>query len=125
MKHLFKVTLFAAGILAATQGRAQTQEDHNVGHKITKTTKTVGHATAKTATTVGHATGEAATAVGHKTAEVAAKGTAVVVDRKYKGKMTRDGQTVYINSHSRYFYVDKRGHRVYVNKSDLRDKPSR
>ena len=113
MKHLFKVTLFAAGILAAAQTRAQTQEDHNVGHKITKTTKTVGHATAKTAVTVGH-----------KTAEVAAKGTATVVDRKYKGKVTREGQTVYINSHSRYFYVDKRGRRVYVNKSDLRDKPS-
>jgi len=125
MKHLFKVTLFAAGILAAAQSRAQTHEDHNVGHKITKTTKTVGHATAKTATTVGHATAETATAVGHKTAEVAVKGAAEVVDKRYDGKMARGGQTVYINKHAHYYYVDKRGHKVYVNKSDMRDKPSR
>jgi len=124
MKHLFKITLFATCLLAATQVRAQTEEDHNVGHKITKTTKTVGHATAKTATTVGHATGEAATAVGHKTAEVAVKGEAEVVDKRYDGKMARGGQTVYINKHSRYYYVNKRGRKVYVNKSDLQDKPS-
>jgi len=113
MKHLFKVTLFAAGILAAAQTRAQTHEDHNVGHKITKTTKKVGHETAETATKVGH-----------KTSEVAAKGAAEVVDKRYDGKMARGGQTVYINKHSHYYYVDKKGRKVYVNKSDLRDKPS-
>jgi len=113
MKHLFKITLFAAGIFAAAQSKAQTHSDSTVGHKINKTAKTVGHAT-----------GETATKVGHKTAEIAAKGAADVVDKKYEGKMAPGGQTIYINKHSHYYYINKTGHRVYVNKSELRDKPS-
>ena len=102
MKRLFKVTLFAAGILAAAQSRAQTHAGDNTGDKINKT----------------------ATKVGHKTAEIAANGAAVVVDKKYEGKVARGGQTVYINSHAHYYYINKLGHRVYVNKSALLDKPS-
>jgi hypothetical protein len=103
MKQLFKITLFAAGIFAAAQSRAQTQEDHNVGHKITKTTK----------------------AVGHKTSEIAVKGESGIVDKKYDGKWGPGGEKVYINKNSHYYYVDKKGHKIYVNKSQLRDKPSR
>jgi hypothetical protein len=115
MKRLFKVTLFAAGILAVGQGQAQTHtDDHSVGHKIGTTAKDVGHETAKTATKVGH-----------KTAEVSAKGAAAITDKRYDGKMAPGGQTVYINKDSRYFYINKTGHRVYLKKSALRDKPSR
>ncbi len=63
-----------------------------------------------------------AQAVGHKTSEVAAKGAAAVVDKKYEGKAGPDGQTIYINKHSHYYYVNKLGHRVYLKKSQLRDK---
>jgi hypothetical protein len=114
MKRLFKVTLFAAGILVAAQTRAQTHKDSTVGHKIGTTAKKVGHSTA-----------EAATTVGHKTAEIAAKGAAAVTEKRYEGKVAPGGQTVYINKNSHYFYVNKRGHRVYLKKSALRDKPSR
>jgi hypothetical protein len=104
MKHLFKLALFAAGILVVAQSRAQTHtDDHSVGHKV----------------------GTAAKDVGHKTAEVSAKGAAAITDKKYEGKVAPGGQTVYINKDSRYFYVNKTGHRVYLKKSALRDKPSR
>ncbi|HEY0246126.1 MAG TPA: hypothetical protein VGC01_11225 [Mucilaginibacter sp.] len=103
MKQLFKVTLFAASIFAAVQGRAQTNEDHSIGHKITKTAKTVGH----------------------KTSEIAVKGESGVVDKKYDGKWGPHGEKIYINKGSRYYYVDKKGHKVYVTKSQLRDKPYR
>jgi hypothetical protein len=102
MKKLFKVSLFAAALFVAAQSKAQTKDDDNVGHKIGKT----------------------ATKVGHKTSEIAAKGAAGVVDKKYEGKMAKGGQTIYINNHSHYYYVDKMGHRVFVKKSDLMDKPS-
>jgi hypothetical protein len=114
MKHLFKAALFAAGVLVAAQGHAQTHKDSTLGHKIGNTAKKAGHSTAKAATTVGH-----------KTAEVAAKGAATVADKKYEGKVAPAGQTVYINKDSRYFYVNKTGHRVYLKKASLRDKPSR
>jgi len=113
MKQLFKVALFAAGILTAAQTRAQTHSDSTLGHKINKTAKKTGHEVAETATKVGH-----------KTAEIAANGAAVIVDKRYEGKVARGGQTIYINKNSHYYYIDKKGHRVYVNKSALRDKPS-
>ena len=113
MKSLFKITLFAAAVLVAAQSRAQTHDDDNVGHKISKTATKVGHATAKTAT-----------AVGDKTAEIAVKGASTIVDKRYDEKRAPGGQTVYINKHSQYYYVNKKGHHVYLKKSQLRDKPS-
>jgi hypothetical protein len=60
--------------------------------------------------------------VGHKTSEVAAKGAATVVDKRYRGKSGPGGQTIYIDKYSHYYYVNKLGHRVYLKKSQLRNK---
>jgi Mn-dependent DtxR family transcriptional regulator len=60
--------------------------------------------------------------VGHKTSEVAAKGASAVVDKRYRGKSGPEGQTIYINKYSHYYYVNKLGHRVYLKESQLRDK---
>lgn len=60
----------------------------------------------------------------NKTAEVAVKGKATVVDKVYKDKVGPDGQTIYIDRHSKYYWVDKKGHNVYVEKSQLRPKQS-
>jgi hypothetical protein len=115
MKRLFKTSLFAAALFAAAQGKAQTHDDHEtVGHKIGHTAKTVGHATA-----------HAAVAVGHKTSELAAKGAAAVTNKRYDGHWGPHGENVYIDHQSRYYYVNKSGHRIYTNKSALRDKPLR
>ena len=113
MNKLFKITLFAAAILTAGKGYAQTHDDDNLGHKV-----------GKTATKVGHATAETATKVGHKTAELASKGASAVVDKKYDNKRAPGGEAVYIDKHSRYYYVNKTGHHVFLKKSQLRDKPS-
>jgi len=112
MKNTFKIALLSAGIFAASQSYAQSHEDHNVGHKI-------GGA----AQDVGHATSTAATAVGHKTSEVAVKGVVAVADKRYDGHWAPTGENVYIDKHSRYFYVDKRGHYQYLKKAQLRNKP--
>jgi hypothetical protein len=60
--------------------------------------------------------------VGHKTSEIAAKGAAGVVDKKYEGKVGPGGRTIYINKYSHYYYINHLGHRVYVKKSQLRNK---
>lgn len=101
MKNLVKAALITAGVFTFSLGYAQTHKDSSLGHKIGKTATTVGHATA-------HA---------------AVSGDAAITDKKYKGKMGPDGQTIYINKYSHYFYVDKKGKRVYLKKSELRDKP--
>ena len=108
MKSLLKIAFVAAGMFTFTYSQATT---------VTSDTTKMGKAAHK----VGHATAKTATAVGHKTAEVAAKGAAAITDKKYEGKCGPHGETIYINKDSRYFYVDKKGHREYLKKSQLRN----
>ena len=58
---------------------------------------------------------------GRKTAEVASKGKAKITDSVYKDKVGPDGQTIYIDNHSRYYWVDKNGRRHYVLEQELKD----
>lgn len=58
----------------------------------------------------------------NKTAEIAVKGKATIVDKVYKDKVGPNGQTIYIDRHSKYYWVDKKGHNVYVAKNKLRPK---
>ena len=57
---------------------------------------------------------------GDKTSEVAANGAAAVVDKRYEGKYGPGGENIYINKYSHYYYIDKKGHRVYLKKTQLR-----
>jgi hypothetical protein len=100
MKTFFKAAIFAAALFAAGQTQAQTKKDTTLGQKI-------GHTAKK---------------VGHKTSEIAAKGASGVVDKKYDGKCGPNGQTVYIDKYSHYYYINKKGHRVYLKESELMDK---
>ncbi|MFD2873409.1 hypothetical protein ACFS5N_13070 [Mucilaginibacter ximonensis] len=112
MENSLKISLLAAAMFAATQTFAQ--EHKSVGHQI-------GHA----AKDVGHATATAAKDVGHKTAELSSKGAAAVTDKRYEGHWARTGENVYIDEHHKYFYVNKRGHRVFITHAQMRTKPLR
>ncbi|AMR31456.1 hypothetical protein A0256_08480 [Mucilaginibacter sp. PAMC 26640] len=111
MKRIFKSTLFAAALLAASTTFAQTHKDTTLGDKIGHTAKKGWKATKKTAVKVGD-----------KTAELASKGASTVADKKYDDMVTASGKTVYIDKDSRYYYVNKTGHHVYVKKSSLKAK---
>jgi len=58
----------------------------------------------------------------HKTEEVASKAKAKVTDKTYADKVGPDGQTIYIDKHSKYYWIDSRGHKKYVSKAMLKDK---
>jgi len=66
---------------------------------------------------------DVADTVANKTAEIASKGYAEVTDKTYKDKVGPDGQTIYIDSHSQYYYIDKEGKKVFVTSAQLKDKP--
>jgi hypothetical protein len=68
---------------------------------------------------------KAAKKVGNKTAKVASKGKAKITDSKHKDKVGPDGQTIYIDNHSKYYWVDDKGKRHYVKESELKDKPKK
>jgi hypothetical protein len=60
--------------------------------------------------------------VGNKTAEVASKAKSKVVDQTYKDRVGPAGQTIYINGDSKYYWVDKKGHKHFVTEGELRAK---
>ncbi len=102
---VYMATIFAALLIQVT---AKAQDSTSLGHGIKKAAKSTGHAISK-----------GAKAVGHKTAEVASKGKAGMVDKKYDGKKGPDGQTIYIDKNSKYYWIDKKGHRQFVQESSL------
>ena len=74
--------------------------------------------------TVGQTIDKTATNVGNKTAEVAVKGVSKVGDKTYKGKVAPDGTDVYIDGKNRKYYVNKKGGKVYLKASQIRNKPA-
>ena len=71
---------------------------------------------------VGQDVKKGAKKTGNKTAEVASKGKAKVTDERYKDKYGPNGETIYIDNHSKYYYVDKKGKRHYVTEESLNPK---
>jgi len=102
MKSLLKIMLVAAAVSFSTASFAQKKDTLKINPdpKIKKTAKTVGN----------------------KTAEIAVKGASKVVDKTYKGKVGPEGQTIYIDNNSRYYYVSTKGNRIYLDKSQLKNK---
>ncbi|GAA3963865.1 hypothetical protein [Mucilaginibacter dorajii] len=113
MKNLFKIALIAAGPFVISPVFAQTHKDTTFGQKISKTAKKVSHTTKTTAVKVGH-----------KTSQIAANSESTIVDKKYNGKVAPGNHNVYIDKNSKYYYVNKKGHRVYVKESQLINKPA-
>ena len=69
-----------------------------------------------------HEVKKGAKKVGNKTAEVASKGKSKVTDQVYKDKVGPGGQTIYIDNHSKYYWIDKKGHKMYLTEAELKDK---
>lgn len=59
--------------------------------------------------------------IGNKTAQLAVKGTSAITDKVYRDKRGPGGQTVYINKHSHYYYVNGRGKKVYITKAQMKN----
>ena len=67
----------------------------------------------------GHGIKKGAKKAGNKTAQVASKGKSKIVDQPYKGKQGPNGETIYIDNKSRYYWVDKKGHKQYLSEAEL------
>jgi hypothetical protein len=120
MKNTFKLALLSAAMFAASQSIVIAQDQKPVGKQIKEAGKDVGHATSSAAKDVGHATAKGAKAVGKKTSELASKGAAAVTDKRYEGHWAPTGELVYIDEYGKYFYVDKKGHRQFITKVQMR-----
>jgi len=113
MKNLFKIAMFAASTFVIAPAFAQNHKDTTLGDRISTTSKKVAYKTKVTAKKVGH-----------KTSEIAANGESRIVDKKFEGKVAPGNHNVYIDKKSKYYYVNKKGHRVYITKEQMIDKPA-
>ncbi len=104
MKKLFLALLISGSVLSVQAQEKSTSDKIETGAKKT------GHAVKKTGKTVGR-----------KTAEVASKGTSKVVHTEYKEKVGPNGETIYIDSKSKYYWIDKKGKRHYIAASALKN----
>lgn len=77
---------------------------------------------AQDTTSAGKDIKNAAKKVGNKTAEIASKAKSGIVDKVYDGKQGPNGEKIYIDGQSKYYYVDKKGHKRYVKERRLKDK---
>ena len=111
MKRLLSIGITLAVCAVSGNVLAQTKDSSSLKHEIRKEAKETGEDIK-----------EGAEKVGDKTAEIASKGASKVVDKTYKDKMGPDGQTIYIDGHSRYYWINKKGEKVYIEKSALKDK---
>ncbi len=107
-KYLAGLLVLALSAAGVKESAAQEKKKETVGQSIDKT---------------GKAIGKTATKVGNKTAEVAVKGSAKVVDETFKGKMAPDGSNVYIDGKNQKYYINKKGAKVYLKASEIREKP--
>ncbi|HEY3404963.1 MAG TPA: hypothetical protein VGK59_16355 [Ohtaekwangia sp.] len=55
-------------------------------------------------------------------AKQSSKAMAEVTDKKHDKKVGPDGQTIYIESTPKYYYINEKGDKVYVSESRLKDK---
>src|ERR1700748_1884226 len=100
MNKIFFTLLCGAALTLAAPAFAQQSEGHAIGKTIKKTSDTISV----------------------KTKRTVKKGTAKIVDKTYSNKVGPDGQTIYIDKNSRYYYIDKKGNKAYVKKAALRNK---
>jgi hypothetical protein len=111
MKKQFLLAFFALSACTFSSSNLQAQDTTTVGEDL----KNAGRKT-------GRAVGKGARKVGNKTAEIASKGKSEVVDQAYAGKEGPNGERIFIDRRSKYYYVDDKGHKKYVKLRKLRDK---
>lgn len=111
MKKNFFVYFTAVSLTLFSAVNVYSQDTTSVGHDL----KRAAHKT-------GKAISKGAKKIGNKTAEIASKGKSAVVDRIYDDKQGPNGEKIYIDGQSKYYYVDKKGHKKYVAENRLKDK---
>lgn len=69
-----------------------------------------------------HAVKKAGKAVGNETAEIAVKGESKIADEEVKDKVAPNGRKVYVKDGNKYYWVDEKGGKHYIQQSDLMSK---
>ena len=92
--------------------------ERDVNNAVRRTENDVENAANK----AGRETKDGVDRVGDKISEAASNAAAEVNDQLYSGKMGPNGEKIYIDKHSKYYYINNEGKKVAIDKSQIRDR---
>ena len=78
------------------------------------------HGVKKGATKAWEGTKKGAKKVGNETAELATTGKAKITDKKSTQWVGPQGQTIYVDDGSKYYWINGNGKRIYVSQAALK-----
>lgn len=61
----------------------------------------------------------------HEVAEQASEAKSDITRTELDGKMGPNGEDIFIEKDGRYYYIDDKGHKVFITSSDLKDRPAK
>jgi hypothetical protein len=116
MKNIFGVVILCAAMSVASVANAQDTTEHR------STVGKVGHGIKKGAKKAWKGTKKGAKAVGNETAELSTKGKAKLTDKKSDEWVGPEGQAIYVDDGSKYYWINEKGGRVWVSREQLKPK---
>lgn len=117
MKKYISFMLLAAALATGTAVSAQDDTTEKKG-----VVKKVGHGVKKGAKAAWKGTKKGAKVVGNETAELATKGKAKVTDKKSDEWVGPNGEAIYVDDGSKYYWINEKGGRVFISKEQLKPK---
>src|SRR5215203_486424 len=105
MKKIFAMAVLAAALGFSSPCFAQDTTHHD--GTVKKVEKGIGKGAKKE---------------GNETAELATKGKAKVTDKKSDEWVGPEGQTIYVDDGSKYYWINEKGGRVFVSREQLKTK---
>jgi hypothetical protein len=63
--------------------------------------------------------------VGDDISEAAGNVGAEIKDKPYVDKVGPDGQRIYMDRHSKYYYIDDEGKKIFITKAQMKDNPKK
>jgi hypothetical protein len=117
MKKYISFMLLAAALSAGTAASAQDDTTEKKG-----VVKKVGNGVKKGAKAAWKGTKKGAKVVGNETAELATKGKAKLTDKKSDEWEGPNGEAIYVDDGSKYYWINEKGGRVFIAKEQLKPK---
>ena len=111
-----KIVLLAAGLFLISFCPTATAQDND-----RNTTQEVKQGVKKGANAVKKGVKKGA----HEIAEQASEAKSDITRTELEGKMGPNGEDIFIENDGRYYYVNDKGHKVFITDSDLRNKPAK
>jgi hypothetical protein len=110
---------------AREEGREAREEAREAEHEAREAAHEADREAREEARELDQKTENAAEKTGDEISEAAAIAAAEVKDQKHLSKVGPHGEIIFIDNNAKFYYIDKKGKKVYVTKAQLKNKPNK